>query len=258
VLIIAVIALLAILALGIETAISDHPHDSISTNVVMGAWQLIFVQLLEPAMAPVMIFIVSRWSHPLIHLRGGRFLLPSLLVFLAVRDLADYLFHRAQHKISWLWAMHSFHHSDTTLNATSGYRHYWLERPLLAFAYAPIGLVLYLDPSVHLVGAFFMWILPLYGHMNIPLNFGWMFPSPQLHRVHHSTNPEHYNTNFAGLFPLWDVAFGTYLAADESHLETGIGEPEPGIITSFLWPARRLVNLRWPRMAGNGLRKDSH
>ena len=33
-------------------------------------------------------------------------------LFIVVADLAEYVFHRLQHRIPLLWSMHSLHHSD--------------------------------------------------------------------------------------------------------------------------------------------------
>ena len=34
------------------------------------------------------------------------------LVYFLLYDLAGYLWHRAQHALPWLWALHSLHHSQ--------------------------------------------------------------------------------------------------------------------------------------------------
>ena len=47
------------------------------------------------------------------------------LIFLVARDLGEYLFHRAQHRVPWLWAMHSLHHSDPEMSVLTTSRHYW-------------------------------------------------------------------------------------------------------------------------------------
>ncbi|MBK8742853.1 MAG: hypothetical protein IPM02_26780 [Betaproteobacteria bacterium] len=35
--------------------------------------------------------------------------------------------------------------------------------------------------------------------------------SPAAHRIHHSIEQPHRDRNFAALFPVWDVLFGTYV-----------------------------------------------
>jgi sterol desaturase/sphingolipid hydroxylase (fatty acid hydroxylase superfamily) len=39
-----------------------------------------------------------------------------------------------------------------------------------------------------------------------------LLAGPQWHRIHHSTQPEHANRNFAAFFPFLDTLFGTYYA----------------------------------------------
>lgn len=42
-----------------------------------------------------------------------------------------------------------------------------------------------------------------------------VFPSPAHHHVHHSCHPDHLDKNFAFMFPLWDVLFGTYIMPED-------------------------------------------
>jgi sterol desaturase/sphingolipid hydroxylase (fatty acid hydroxylase superfamily) len=50
-------------------------------------------------------------------------------------------------------------------------------------------------------------------HANLKLSLGplsWLVDGPQVHRIHHSQLPQHFDRNFAAFFPIWDVLFGTY------------------------------------------------
>ena len=59
------------------------------------------------------------------------------------------------------------------------------------------------------------------GHCSVkilyPKPFSYIFLSPSLHWLHHSTNPKHFNSNIGNVFVFWDKLFGTYL--DESNLK---------------------------------------
>jgi hypothetical protein len=49
-------------------------------------------------------------------------------------------------------------------------------------------------------------------HTNVRAGYGFfslLITGPQYHRIHHSSRPEHIDKNFAELFPVWDVIFGT-------------------------------------------------
>jgi sterol desaturase/sphingolipid hydroxylase (fatty acid hydroxylase superfamily) len=64
-------------------------------------------------------------------------------------------------------------------------------------------------------------------HTNVRTNLGplrWFLVTPQSHRVHHSTEPEHWNSNYASFFA-WDRLFGTQHADVTSYPTTGINDP---------------------------------
>jgi sterol desaturase/sphingolipid hydroxylase (fatty acid hydroxylase superfamily) len=159
-------------------------------------------------------------------------------------DLMEYLFHRAQHGVPALWAMHSFHHSDAALNASTTSRHYWAEHGIKMLSiYLVTGMVFKAPPEV--LGAYAL--LAYYNvflHMNIRLGFGrWSFllNSPQYHRLHHSALREHFDRNFSALFPIFDVVFGTYCPPRRGEYPpTGLdtGARPKGLMDALLWPRR--------------------
>jgi sterol desaturase/sphingolipid hydroxylase (fatty acid hydroxylase superfamily) len=69
----------------------------------------------------------------------------------------------------------------------------------------------------------------LYGifiHWNTPWRMNaiakWVV-TPWYHRIHHSTQPEHHNKNYAVFFPFWDFIFGSaYFAKAHEYPDTGI------------------------------------
>ena len=137
-------------------------------------------------------------------------------------DFFYYWYHRAQHRFSFLWAIHELHHADAELNATSSYRTYWLE--------APVQTILVMTPTLLLFG----WLGPAHGlivlgcstfflifaHSNLRLTLGpvgnWII-GPQVHRIHHSRLPEHCDRNFAQVFPFLDRLFGTFFAPNRDE-----------------------------------------
>jgi len=62
-------------------------------------------------------------------------------------------------------------------------------------------------------------------HSRVPLNFGrwsWLLNSPAYHRRHHSSLPEHYDSNFAAILPIFDVIAGSYNQPERSMPPTGL------------------------------------
>lgn len=67
-------------------------------------------------------------------------------------------------------------------------------------------------------------------HCNIRLSF-WIFTpllvGPQVHRIHHSVLPQHTDKNFAAIFPILDIIFGTYVKPKkDEYPPTGLHSKE--------------------------------
>jgi sterol desaturase/sphingolipid hydroxylase (fatty acid hydroxylase superfamily) len=141
-------------------------------------------------------------------------LLPAHLLAI---DFAYYWYHRAQHRFSFLWAVHELHHADAELNVTTSYRAHWLEAPLQAILVAGPVTLLWAGPDPRvgfmiLIGSRFFF---LFSHCNFRLPLGpftGVLVGPHWHRIHHSSVPRHRDKNFAQIFPVLDWLFGTYYA----------------------------------------------
>jgi sterol desaturase/sphingolipid hydroxylase (fatty acid hydroxylase superfamily) len=172
----------------------------------------------------------------------GWALLPAFVLYALTLDFLEYLFHRAQHRVPVLWAMHSLHHSDATLNASTTSRHYWGEPGIkMVTIYLLAGMLF--KANVFILGMYALLSFHnVFSHMNLRLGFGrWstLINSPQYHRLHHSALPEHHNCNFAALFPVFDVMSGAYRRPHKSEYPpTGLdsGELPSGLVDAIFWP----------------------
>ena len=192
------------------------------------------------------VFAVNAGGGGAIALNGGGWsFLPALAVYILAMDCGDYLFHRAQHRFQFLWSMHSLHHSDPGLNVSTTTRHFWAEYFIKsATVYLLLGLVFKADPRIvmlyGLVGYY-----NYFSHMNLRLGFGrWSFivNAPQYHRIHHSVLDGHRDCNFAALFPIFDLAFGTYRRPVPGEFPpTGLnpGDTPLSIFEAIFWPFRQ-------------------
>ena len=168
--------------------------------------------------------------------------------YLFATDFAYYWYHRAQHRFSFLWAVHELHHADAELNVTTSYRAYWLEAPLQGILIgAPVILLLGRNPAqfafATLVAARFVFV---FSHCNVRLPLGpftALLCGPQWHRIHHSRLPGHRDRNFAQFFPVLDWVFGTYYApARDEYPPTGTEGLASG---APLWRAQLQPVLIW-------------
>lgn len=163
----------------------------------------------------------------------------GLPLFVLLMDFGEYLFHRAQHMIPWLWKLHSLHHSDPNTALTAN-RHFWGDPLLKSVTIWPATAAL-IQPTPGMV-VIYLWmgLWHTVVHSNIKLDFGrlsWLLNSSAYHRRHHSSKPEHFNTNFAALFPIFDLMSGAYRRPD-GYPPTGQPERPRGIVDTALWPVR--------------------
>lgn len=112
-------------------------------NILYFAPASILQKMLAPAGVVASGFMIGRVGGGLIALPGeGWRIVPAALLYIAAMDMGEYWFHRAQHRIPFLWAMHELHHSDVELNITTSVRHCWAEYLLKSVTiYLAVGLV---------------------------------------------------------------------------------------------------------------------
>ncbi len=162
----------------------------------------------------------------------------AAIIYILVYDLAEYLFHRMQHRIPLLWSMHSLHHSDPNMSVLTTNRHFWAD-PLFKSITVWSAAAFIISPTpvaLAAYGAIGLWHFVT--HSQLPLSLGrwsWVINTPAYHRRHHSALPEHYDSNFAALFPIWDVLFGDY-HRPEGFPPTGYSTRPTSLREQLLWP----------------------
>ncbi|MEM6622198.1 MAG: sterol desaturase family protein [Pseudomonadota bacterium] len=154
------------------------------------------------------------------------------IVFIAL-DFAIWFQHWASHKIPFLWRLHRVHHVDRDIDVTTAIRFHPIEIALSMFF--KIALVYALGASVWAVILFEIVLngAAMFNHANIriarPID-RWLrlfVVTPDMHRVHHSTERAEHDTNFGFNLSLWDRLFGTYTdqpAGGHQGMEIGLPE----------------------------------
>ena len=131
-------------------------------------------------------------------------------------DLAYYAFHRSAHRVRWFWASHVVHHSSQHYNLSTALRQTWTGFLSLAFVFRlPLFLIgfepgmVFFCAGLNLVYQF--WIhTEVVGRLPRPVEA--VMNTPSHHRVHHGRNARYLDTNYAGVFIVWDRLFGTFEA----------------------------------------------
>ena len=150
--------------------------------------------------APVHLPLRSAWTWT-----GG---------FVAV-EFAYYWFHRASHRLRWMWASHAVHHSAEQMTFLSALRLGWTNVLSMGWiVYLPVVLMGF-DPRLVglMLAAGLHYQFFLHTEMQLPLGpLEWIFNTPSHHRVHHGTDDWCLDRNFGGVLIVFDRLFGTFAA----------------------------------------------
>ncbi len=143
--------------------------------------------------------------------------------------IGAYFIHWTEHKVKWMWKFHLVHHSDTTVDVTTGLRHHPGETVFrIAFTIlavmvvgAPMGIVM-LYQSLSILFAHIT-----HANINMPARvdklLSFVFVTPNMHKVHHHFTQPLTDTNYGNIFSFWDRIFGTYASVEDTRsLKYGI------------------------------------
>ncbi|MES2854477.1 MAG: sterol desaturase family protein, partial [Bdellovibrionota bacterium] len=149
-----------------------------------------------------------------------------LLLFI-LDDFCYYVFHRTSHKVRFLWASHVTHHSSMNFNFSVGFRQTWL--PFFAVIFwLPLAWIGF-EPLMIMTMQFMSLVFQALLHTQMVRSYGpldLIFNSPSHHRVHHGTQTQYIDKNFAGVLIIWDRMFGTFVKEKEAPV-FGIGNLAP-------------------------------
>jgi sterol desaturase/sphingolipid hydroxylase (fatty acid hydroxylase superfamily) len=206
-------------------------------NIAILIARMIPAIFLAPVVSGAVVALADRLGLPAVTNAAWPPLI-AIAAYVVAMDLGEYLFHRAQHAIPFLWRMHSLHHSDPCMNATTTDRHWWGDSLIKALTIWPLAAILF-RPSVTALAAYgVIATYHYFSHANLRVGFGrlsWLLNSPAYHRTHHSSDPAHHGANFAALFPIFDVILGSYRPA-AVFPPTGLEHRPETFVQALVWP----------------------
>lgn len=187
----------------------------------IGALPLLFFIVLQPLLGPLEIALRAAGYLPpnledwLPGLAGQP--LATFVVYLVIIDFFEYWRHRLQHQFSWWWALHATHHSQRYMSFWADDRNHVLDSLIEALWLALLALAIGIAPAQFVAIVLFMRFVENLSHANVRMSFGAvgdrLLVSPRYHRIHHGMGVGHEGRargcNFATLFPVWDLLFGT-------------------------------------------------
>ncbi|HTT99433.1 MAG TPA: sterol desaturase family protein [Rhizomicrobium sp.] len=155
--------------------------------------------------------------------------IPAVVICFLLDDMRYYWWHRASHRVRWLWADHVNHHSSQHYNLSTALRQPWfgvLALPGLLFL-APlvlIGFPLEMIAFVHGLNLVYQFWIHTETINRFPRWVEAVMNTPSHHRVHHATNARYLDANYAGVLIVWDRMFGSFVE------ETAEDPPHYGIV----------------------------
>lgn len=185
----------------------------------------------------------------------------QFIIVFCTMELINYGVHRFIKHGKQGWNFHKTHHSSQELDQFSDARNHPLMIILETFLFA-LPSIMILNPDVSVIAMYgvvgLIWG-PLIHH-NIRVK--WPFPlshilsSPHTHRWHHARE-KGIHCNFAGIFILYDVIFGTFYSPSESCGRIGFEGDEnfPQTVPGMLfYPFKEIYNKTNPPKTSS--RKD--
>jgi sterol desaturase/sphingolipid hydroxylase (fatty acid hydroxylase superfamily) len=139
--------------------------------------------------------------------------IPCYIIF----DACSYWAHRVSHQQRFWWATHVAHHSGEHYNLTVSFRLSWVQNIKIIF-FLPVALIGF-HPIVFFVASQIAVLFQFWVHTEyirkLPRWVEYIFATPSNHRVHHGSQPQYIDKNYAATFIIWDRIWGTFEPEDE-------------------------------------------
>lgn len=143
----------------------------------------------------------------------------TFIAYALILDCSDYWRHRLAHSFRGWYALHALHHAQRQMSFWSDDRNHLLDDLIGALWFGVVALAIGVPPLQFPLLLMFMRFIESLSHANVRLSFGWLgdriLVSPRFHRIHHGLPAAgRVSCNYAAVFPIWDIIFGTANFAD--------------------------------------------
>jgi len=170
------------------------------------------------ALTKALLLMLFVWVHDNFRLITLEATWYNTLLCIIVFDYIYYWAHRWGHEWNIYWGAHIVHHQSEEYNLTVALRQSWFHNFLAFPLFLPIPLLGF-DPISFMAAAGIVTLYQYWIHTKaidrLPKWFEFIFNSPAHHRVHHATNEQYLDHNYAATFILWDRIHGTFIDEDE-------------------------------------------
>jgi len=213
------------------------------TNLAMVVLSSVALRIVFPLAAVGTALWAQSQGIGLFPLLGLPLWLVAILAFI-VLDFSVWLEHVVSHKWPWLWRIHRMHHADTGFDLTTALRFHPLEIVLSMIWKAAVIIALGAPPVAVLIFEIVLNGAAMFNHANIRLPkavdavLRLAIVTPDMHRIHHSTDARETDSNYGFNLAIWDRMFSTYTQSPRrgnTGIKIGLTE----------WRDGRTANLGW-------------
>ncbi len=191
------------------------------TNLAMVIISSLALRLIFPLAAVGTATWVASKGWGILPMLGLNPLICGIIAFI-ILDFAVWLEHVASHKVPLFWRIHRVHHADTGFDVTTALRFHPVE--IVASMFWKAAVIILLGPPVLSVLLFEIVLngSAMFSHANTKLPL-WSdrlmrlaIVTPDMHRIHHSSEERETNSNYGFNLSIWDRLFRTYIDQPKS------------------------------------------
>jgi sterol desaturase/sphingolipid hydroxylase (fatty acid hydroxylase superfamily) len=213
------------------------------TNIAIVAIDTLAVRLIFPLAAVGFAIWAETREIGLFQIMGTPGIVAGIISF-AVLDLAIWAQHVAVHKVPVLWRVHRVHHADVDIDLTTGIRFHPIEIVLSMLWKMVVIAALGAPPLAVFVFEVVLNGMAMFNHANVRLParldrmLRLVIVTPDMHRVHHSTEMRETDSNYGFNLSIWDRLFRTYVpqpALGHEGMRIGLEEYQSEDPTRLGW-----------------------
>lgn len=202
----------------------NKPQGDFSNDLVSGTVAYIILPIF---LKPLYISLLAGATVWLAQQSGGSIwpgdwpIVLQLILLLLLGDAGRYWGHRLAHTVPVFWRFHAVHHSATRLWWWNATRQHPVDKAWFTFTEMFFPILLGADGIVF---ALYFGVTAVCGfsqHCNINLKLGpfyWIFNVVELHRWHHSKNPQESDNNYGNNLIVYDRLFGTCFHPEQQEV----------------------------------------
>ena len=136
-------------------------------------------------------------------------------------DLFTYFWHRANHRVPFLWRFHRVHHADARMDVTTASRFHIGEIVMSSIIRVPLLFLTGIQLWELALFETAMLLVVQFHHANIGVGarldraLRLFIATPAMHKVHHSRLQPETDSNFTAFLSVWDRLFRSFRLRDD-------------------------------------------